>query len=246
METIKRRCATARLSDVLAVPRGVTAVIGGGGKTTLIGRLSRELCDGAHVLMTTTTRIRPPEGPILLAPTRAQIEAAWHVTSALTVGDPAAEGKLARCETLGKDWSPLADYVLVEADGSRGLPLKAPADYEPVLPENAKLTIAVAGMGCTGMTIAEAAHRSQRYAALAGLPMDAPVMPDTVARVLSHPAGQRKDICGRFAVVLNQADTPERVAFARAVAALLPWDTVIVALQTRPEWLEFWRGGERL
>lgn len=41
-----------RICDVLAVPRGITAVVGGGGKTSLIWRLATELCQMERVLLT--------------------------------------------------------------------------------------------------------------------------------------------------------------------------------------------------
>ena len=39
----------------------------------------------------------------------------------------------------------LFDIILVEADGSRGKPLKAPAPHEPVLPSKAACVVAVVG-----------------------------------------------------------------------------------------------------
>lgn len=48
-----------RLCDVLEVRRGVTAVIGGGGKTSLLYRLASELRERGMVLVATTTRILP-------------------------------------------------------------------------------------------------------------------------------------------------------------------------------------------
>lgn len=234
-----------RLSRILAIPPGVTAVVGGGGKTTLIRCLAEELCEDARVLMLTTTHMWPPPCATLLSPNRAEIQAAFGHTRLLAAGDPGAEGKLTAVLALGEKLEGLADYVLVEADGSRGLPLKAPAAHEPVLPEQARLTIAVAGMACAGLTVAQAAHRPQHYAQVAQCAWDAAVTPQMVARVLASPQGQRKGVGGRFAVVLNQADTPVRVAFARAVAKALQDETLITALQGTPAFSESWCGGIR-
>ena len=46
-------------ADALEVRRGVTAVIGGGGKTTLLRRLGAELAEQGTVLLCTTTKIYP-------------------------------------------------------------------------------------------------------------------------------------------------------------------------------------------
>ena len=48
-------------SEALAIRPGVTAIIGSGGKTSLLYRLADELKDGGSVLVTTSTHILPPE-----------------------------------------------------------------------------------------------------------------------------------------------------------------------------------------
>lgn len=82
----------------------------------------------------------------------------------------------------------LADYVLVEADGSRGLPLKAHLSHEPVLPQEAGQVIAVLGLTGLGRPIAEAAHRPERYAGLAGCAPEDIATPERAARVLEAEA----------------------------------------------------------
>ena len=127
-----------RLCELLRVPRGVTAAVGGGGKTSLIWRLACELSENARVLITTTAHIFPPACETLLDPTPEQVRAAFAWGNLLAAGIPAEGGKLAEATALRGRYSELADYVLIEADGSRGLPLKAPAAHEPALPEGAK------------------------------------------------------------------------------------------------------------
>ena len=48
-----------KLSELLNIQPGVTAIIGSGGKTTLIKTLGRELAEEHSVLLTTTTKIMP-------------------------------------------------------------------------------------------------------------------------------------------------------------------------------------------
>ena len=234
-----------RLSALLNVPRGITAAVGGGGKTSLLLRLAQELSESATVLLATTTHIRPPACETLLNPTAEEVHAAFQRTNLLAVGEPTEDGKLREATGLRGQYEGLAEYVLIEADGSRGLPLKAPAEHEPVLPAGVSLVVAVAGMTCQGQPIATAAHRSALYAALCGLNESLPVTPEAVACVLNNPRGQRKGVTGRFCVLLNQADTPERLAFARAVAARLETETVIAALQAQPDFAERWLHGVR-
>ena len=50
-----------KLASLLQVGRGVTAIIGGGGKTTLMETLAGELSKKGRVIITTSTHIRRPE-----------------------------------------------------------------------------------------------------------------------------------------------------------------------------------------
>ena len=52
-----------------------------------------------------------------------------------------------------------ADITLIEADGSRGMPAKIPADYEPVIPENIDEIHIVIGMSALGKPASKVVHR---------------------------------------------------------------------------------------
>ena len=133
-----------QLYERLGVPCGVTAVIGSGGKTTLLSALSREL--PGTVILTTTTHILPFEGvPLLTAPTEDEVRAALARSRVLCLGTPAPESKLTAPSLPFSLLEQLADYVLVEADGSRRLPLKAHAPHEPVIPKEAGCVLCVVG-----------------------------------------------------------------------------------------------------
>ena len=56
-----------QLRELLGVGRGVTAVMGSGGKTSLLYQLAEELRPCGTVLLATTTHImRPPQYPLSL------------------------------------------------------------------------------------------------------------------------------------------------------------------------------------
>ncbi|MDD3409384.1 MAG: selenium cofactor biosynthesis protein YqeC [Eubacteriales bacterium] len=235
-----------RISDALAVPRGITAVVGGGGKTSLIDRLSAELSERGTVIRCATAHMYPPNGARLLSPTDDQVRLALAENPLLAVGEPADNGKWTFPRERVRRLARLCDYVLAEADGSRGLPFKAPADHEPALPLEPDLVIAVAGVSGLEQPIERAAHRPERFTALLGVPPQRVITPELAVRVIEHPQGLRKGVTGRFCVLLNQADTPGRLAAARACAALLTEDTLIAALQAQPDLLEHWRNGKCL
>lgn len=230
-----------RLFEALGVPKGVTSVVGGGGKTSLIDCLCDELKDEGTVLRLTTAHCWPPKGHVLLSPTPQSLAEAFKHHAVVAVGERNAAGKLQRPEGELAPLFALADYVLIEADGSRGLPLKASADHEPALCGLEDMVIAVAGMTGLEMPIEKAAHRPELYAALIGKGLEAIPTPQDVAEVLQSPMGQRKNLHSAFAVLLNQCDTPERVKLGRACGSALRSPCVLAALQARPGWLEQWR-----
>ena len=198
------------LSRLLGVRPGVTALIGGGGKTTAMYVLAGELAARGTVICATTTRIRPPEHlPVLTGAGPAEISAALAERGCVCAGEPAEHGKL-------------ADYVLIEADGSKGLPVKAHLPHEPVIPAEADQTVLLAGASGFGRPVREAVHRSEQFCRLTGTPPDGPVTAANLARLLlAERLGDK--------VFVNQIETGAEQA--RELAALLPWPVFAGALQ---------------
>lgn len=176
-----------QIAPLLKIGRGVTAIIGGGGKTTLMYTLAEELKKSGRVIITTTTHIRRPEQyETLLDADADEVRAALGRAGIVCVAGQAAEsGKLCAPQLSIESLAALADYVLVEADGAKRLPLKAHAPHEPVIPERAQRVIMVVGIDGIGKPIAETCHRSARYAQLAGVDEDALVTPEIAARVVN-------------------------------------------------------------
>lgn len=201
-------------SELLAVERGVTAIIGAGGKTTLLLRLAGELSRRGTVIVTTTTHIYPPQN-IPFSETAAQ------PAPILCVGTPCGNGKLTAPREPMRELARHADYVLVEADGAKRLPIKAHAPHEPVIPAEAAQTICVVGASGLYGAVAQTVHRAEIFAALTG--ESACATPEAVARLL-----QRERLHTR--VLINQVDTPARERAARELAGLLDCPCVLAAL----------------
>ena len=201
------------VANALALPRGVTCLVGGGGKTTLAHVLAAQL--PGSVIFCTTTRIFPSETLPVVTGGPWQIAAALDRARAACVGTPAQQGKLAAPEASLEQLCLLADYVIVEADGSKGLPCKAHLEYEPVIPPETDRTILVVGASGFGQPIAQAAHRPERFAALCGASVEDIVTPERLAAVLNAEGGFDT-------VLVNQMEDSGREAAARQLAALLP------------------------
>jgi probable selenium-dependent hydroxylase accessory protein YqeC len=129
--------------------------------------------------------------------------------------------------------------LLIEADGSRQRPLKAPGEHEPPIPTFVELVVVVAGMSGLGKPLNSAwVHRPEKFSVISGLRMSDEITVDGVARVLLHEHGGLKNISPgiRRVALLNQADDPEIQAKASALAGrLLPtYATAVIASLVDP------------
>lgn len=204
----------AEFAKELNIRPGVTAIIGGGGKTTLLYRLARELSDGHSVIVTTSTHIFPPEDMPRVLRTE-------KVKGLLCVGTPCENGKLTAPTQSFEELEALADYVLVEADGAARRPLKAHDSHEPVVPSNANQTICVVGASGIGKPVEDAVHRPRIFTALSG---QTTATPEAIAAVLAQEALHDR-------VLINQVDTPQLLAAAREMAARLTCPVTVASLQ---------------
>ena len=213
------------LRETLAIRPGLTAIIGGGGKTTLLYALAKEMGADARVIVCTTTHIFPPEHlPRLTTDSKGEIAAALAETNCVCVGTWNETGKFSAPAVPFEQLLRLADYIFVEADGSKHLPLKAHARHEPVVPPEANQTILVLGASGFGKPIREAAHRPALYAGKLGVTEDTIVTPALAARLLALEALHTR-------VLVNQAETKEDLALARGLAGFLHCPAAAGALQ---------------
>ncbi len=212
----------------------LVALIGGGGKTTLMAAMARDLVrQGSRVVVTTTTRIRHPHrGVVLVEPDVERLiqrlaELLSKERQVTAAKQDLGEGKLKGFSGDELDRlvrAGVAEVVLAEADGAAGRPLKAHADFEPVIPRATDLVVAVIGLDCIGQPLADATvHRAELLRQLLGLSPAQVVMPATVAAIVLHPRGylNRVPPGARVAVMLNKADDEQTMAAANACAEAL-------------------------
>ena len=222
----------ASLTAALGVGRGdVLAVVGAGGKTTLVYGLAAEArAAGLSVLVTTTTHMGTlPEavtGPVLVEGEGGDL--ARDIAAAV-----AREGRVTvlgrriradKLEGLSREQvdglRSYADLLIVEADGARGRSLKVPATHEPVIPASATAVVVVAAVDCLGLPLDEArVHRVALVCERTGAAPGDPVTEDLLVAALSHPQSypSRVPSGARLVAFLNKADT---VAAQEAAEAL--------------------------
>lgn len=224
----------------------VVTVVGGGGKTSLVFRLAQELvARGGRVVTATTTRVavhqlaRAPallrlrEGRLAPDSWGALEQALDACSHCFVVGsETLLKGKQAGVEAevidaLASRAAALGiAAIVVEGDGSRTLPVKAPAEHEPVIAPSTTLVLAALGLDAIGAPLIEdRVHRPERIRTILGLPAvgDERLTPAQAVALLLHPDGSARALPAgaRFLPVLNKADVPSHLAPGRLIAALL-------------------------
>lgn len=207
------------------------ALVGAGGKTGLMFQLARELPGPVFVTATThlsTTQITlagrhffidtPDDVPV----SRQELSDGINLfTGSVTEAERTSGLKPVSLERLRSLADRLHAPLLIEADGARRLPLKAPASHEPPVPDFVDTVVVVAGLSGLGKPLtSEWVHRPEIFSDLSGAAIGDPVTPEKLMRVILHPDGGMKNIPAgaRRIVVLNQADTPEMLRTAQEMA----------------------------
>ena len=215
-------------------PREMISLVGAGGKTTLMFRLARELFrSGKKVVTTTTTKIlEPAPGEtafLLVDPDEEELKqfVGRHLDQYghLTVArERIGSGKLKGISSnLADDlWrSYKMDYMIVEADGAAGLPVKAPREGEPVIPSCTTLVVAILGVDGVGAELNERnVFQAERVSKMTGIEMGTKMTDEAMAVLMTHPEGLFKGApsSSRVVALLNKVDVPNGVVKGKGVA----------------------------
>ena len=219
------------LAEALGIKKGVNAIIGSGGKSSLLKSLSLELSQKGSVLLTTSTHILPfshcenicfsdenisisdenisilnenalisdenvsilnenalisdenvstLKEKILLpgedihseealknpkALLQRKVLSLWNKSKSpiLCLGTLERNGKLSPFPLPFSAIEQMADFVLVEADGSKRLPGKAHGRNEPEIPKESQRTVLVFGASALHKPISEVIHRVEIF-----------------------------------------------------------------------------------
>lgn len=189
----------------------IVSVTGGGGKTSTIRCLAKEYVKLREpVAVMTTTHMMAEERPwFLLEPSVERMRFILERYGQVWVGTPARGGKMKSVpeEFLEEIWN-LQIPVLIEADGAKRLPVKAPADYEPVVPPGTTHLLSVYGLDALGRRIRDICFRPERVAEILKKDMEELITPEDIAELAASGKGGRKG-CPKeadYMVVLNKAD----------------------------------------
>lgn len=194
-------------------------LVGAGGKTSTMFRLAQELSSqGKKVLVTTTTAIYYPErnqyDKILISDSELMDLLESRSNSGITVFGRSLsdEGKLLGVNPVFLDsvfCDGLFDYILVEGDGSKRKPIKAPAEHEPVIPSCTTKVLGLIGLDSIGKRVCqEYVHRPELFCNILGCCQGDIISIDMISKLISHKEGLFKavPVFAEKYLMLNKAD----------------------------------------
>ena len=162
------------------------AVVGSGGKTTLIKKLAAKYRSAGKTVLVTTTTHMFIEADTLLTDDADTILRTLTETGYAMAGVPHGEKIKALSPETFEAVCTAADVVLVEADGSKHMPLKYPNESEPVIPENTDKIIVVWGPHGLGRPAREVCHRLELVTRCLGIEEDTRISTEHVEKLLQE------------------------------------------------------------
>ncbi len=194
------------------------AVVGAGGKTSTIWRLADSFTE--NVVITTTThlgldQIEKAEQKFFASSTSDLVQIDWgNLPKIVSITGPVIDGH--RLDGLSPEninflYERSIEHhfsILIEADGARMLPLKAPAEHEPVIPKWVDAVIVLAGMSVLGKPLSsDTVFRPEVFGKLGKMKEGEVITVEGLGSVLCHSKGGLKGIPekAKRILVLNQA-----------------------------------------
>ncbi|MGI6332943.1 MAG: selenium cofactor biosynthesis protein YqeC [Zhaonellaceae bacterium] len=201
----------------------VITVIGGGGKTSTLLTLAKELrLKQKNFFITTTTKMAARE----LAAFPIVYGEHFDICFLKKLGKPYQKqsciGLATRLNSSGKilgipaQWIDILTslypdfYFLVEGDGAAQKPFKIPGEHEPVIPSSTRLVVGIIGAEIIGQRLTESnVHRAQLMSQLFNVPLGKELSLNVIADVLTSQYGYLKNVPAScdFAIIINKVES---------------------------------------
>ncbi len=190
------------------------AFVGAGGKTTAIFDLANQF--DTPVFVTTTTKIGVDEKDLgdrwieinskndLNLIDLTSIDGITIFTGTQLDETHMGGLSLELVEQLREKAAKAGAVLLIEADGAKKKSLKAPLDYEPVIPDFVDKVVVSAGLNNIGSALNdENVHRANKFSKLSGLEIGQVIEIDSIMKVLIHEEAGLKGIPSEAGQILH-------------------------------------------
>lgn len=204
------------LHDALGIKeKGIITCVGAGGKSSLLMSLGTEWKKNeVSFVLTTTTKMFYHQ----VCPFAVVISGDYDRGSKYVVNFIKKYGHAAWCKEwygikvkgLLPEWidtlyrTGKVPYILVEGDGARHRLIKAPGDYEPVIPEECRLVVGILSLKAIGSNLSSSvAYRCDKVAKILGKQIGDCIEPEDLAILATHERGIFSKYEGKKVLVLT-------------------------------------------
>jgi len=208
------------------------ALVGAGGKTSLLFALAGRLLN-KKVIISATTKIHYDEASSFKKPICTLQEPDWKKrlesclkweNQAVLISEMMDTGKVKGISSSLADelfCEKGIDYLVLEADGAAGRPVKAPAAKEPVIPFSVTKVVAVMGLDVINQPFhRENVFRQKEFRKITGIKPGEKIVPERLLSLFIDPRGLFKNTppFSQKIVFLNRMDllADKRQAFVLA------------------------------
>ena len=208
----------------------IQAIVGAGGKTTLLKTLAQEYRkQGKRVFVTTTTHMLIEDDTLLTDDAETILKTLKDTGYVMAGIQDGIKFKSLSKKTYAEVCSH-ADVVLVEADGSNHMPLKYPNSTEPVIPDNADEILVVCGLQALGQTAKASCHRLELVKEFLGIEDDTMITPTHVQKLVMD--GYVNPLCQKYPdKKINICPRHDGSLYQRTIAAMLEQEQDVSIIQ---------------
>lgn len=219
------------------------SLVGAGGKSTLFNRLAEELLlKNRRMILTTTTKMYTwqlapfiKKGRLIEGHNEETIRESIEKYFSLkrkggrlaVIGKKIEDNEEEKISGPPPDWldkwwgEDLVDFILIEADGASGRPVKAPAPHEPVIPLSTTDLVGVIGIDALGLPLQEEnVFRSEIFSQITGLKLGEKIGIEALTLLICHPKGLFKEVppgCRRH-LFINKVEDSNSIEIAEELA----------------------------
>lgn len=212
------------LFDLIDLKNGdIVSVVGSGGKTTFMYKLSKELSNKKVIITTSTKMFIPKEDEkfnIIFLNESKNINLEKGIN--FLIGEIVSENKFHTNVELIDENVYGFDYLLIESDGSKRKPLKGWNETEPVISKRTNKTVGIIPIDIIGKIAKEdIIHRIEKFSKISLISEGEEITPEAIANVISSKNGLFKNSVGEKILFLNKIENKKQYKMACKLLKIL-------------------------